>query len=196
MAKILYILVVISFLTGCGTTIKTFSTGDIDKTGVKSNRFKGTAFSKYYQTNNIFPDTLNRFTPTQKDIELAEAILRHQLREANKDRTNQIGQYPNIDRSLNKYFRQYIGFFAANGDRIIGINFHWDRFTLFDRIRGYWDDRLDYSSDYSVTLDGGSRYWNVKVNLTSRVLFGLSINGLATNKTAYNIGFALWRHGE
>ena len=64
------------------------------------------------------------------------------------------------------------------GDSIIHINFQWDRFTLFDRIKGYWDDRLDYTSDFSIVFDGGSRYWNVNVNLTSKKMFGLSVNGV------------------
>ncbi|NEU77406.1 hypothetical protein PI95_034320 [Hassallia byssoidea VB512170] len=189
MAKIFNILGLIVFLASCGTTISTFPTSDADKMGVKSNRFRGTAFSRSYRTHNLLVDTLNRFTPTQEDIALAEWILRHEIGKANKARINQFGQYPFIDRSLHKYFRQYIGVFAPNGDLIIEVNLHWDRVTLFDRVRGHWDGRLDYSSDYSVTLDGGSRYWQVGVNLTTRTLSGLSINGVAARKTAYNIGY-------
>ena len=48
-----------------------------------------------------------------------------------------------------------------------------------DRVKGYWDDRLDYTSDYSIVFDGGSRYWSVNVNLTSKTLYGQSVNGVA-----------------
>ena len=123
-------------------------------------------------------DTLNRFTPTEANIVLAETILKKQIKGLNKIRINQFGKRDDIDKHLNKYFRQYIGFINEQGDSIIHINFHWDRFTLTDRIRGYWDDRLDYTSDFSIVFDGGSRYWNINVNLTSKKLFGLSVNGV------------------
>ncbi|MFT3902977.1 MAG: hypothetical protein QM727_07370 [Niabella sp.] len=79
---------------------------------------------------------------------------------------------------MNKYFRQYVGFINDKGERIIHINLHWDKFTIIDRIKGYWNGRLDYSFDYSITLDGGSRYWSVNVNLVEEQLYGLSVNGV------------------
>lgn len=33
--------------------------------------------------------------------------------------------------------------------------------------------------DYSMTLDGGNRYWNVNVDLTTKTLYGLAVNGVA-----------------
>ena len=182
MTKPLIIITVLTLLVSCRTSIETFQTSDTNKIGVKSNRFRGTLFTTSYQADKLFIDTadsLNRFAPTKDDIALAESILKEQIGEANKKRLNQFGKRQYIDRNLNKYFRQYVGFIDKNGDRIIHINFHWDRFTLIDRIKGYWDDRLDYTSDYSIVFDGGSRYWSVNANLTSNKLYGLSVNGVA-----------------
>lgn len=182
MKKNLIIIALLTFLLSCcKTTVNTFQTNDTDKIGVKSNRFRGTVFSTHYQFDNLFvatADSIIRFTPTKEDIALTESILKEQISEANKRRINQFGRPQYIDKNLNKYFRQYVGFLNTNGDRIIHINMHWDRFTVTDRIKGYWDDRLDYTSDYSIVFDGGSRYWSVNVNLTSKTLYGLSVNGV------------------
>ena len=37
----------------------------------------------------------------------------------------------------------------------------------------------NWLSNQVVVLDGGSHYWNVKYNLTTGKLFGLSVNGNA-----------------
>ncbi len=182
MKKSLIIIAVLALLVSCRTTIETFQTSDVNKIGVKSNKFRGTIFTNSYQADKLFidkADSLNRFTPTEKDIANAESILKEQIRETNKNRINQFSKRQHIDKNLNKYFRQYVGFIDKNGDRTIHINFHWDRFTLMERSKGYWDHRLDYTSDYSVVFDGGSRYWSANVNLTSGKLYGLSVNGLA-----------------
>ena len=182
MKKSLIIITALTLLISCRTTIETFQTSDANKIGVKSKKFRGTLFTNSYQAHKLFieaVDSLNRFTPTEEDIAFAESILTEQIREANKSRINQFSKRQHIDKNLNKYFRQYVGFIDKNGDRNIHINFHWDRFTLLDRIKGYWDDRLDYTSEYSIVFDGGSRYWSANVNLTSKKLYGLSVNGVA-----------------
>jgi hypothetical protein len=182
MKSSLIIITILTVLVSCRLTITTFQTSHTNKIGVKSNQFRGTLFTKSYQSDNLFidpVDSLNRFTPTEEDILLAESILNEQIRDANHNRINQFSKRQSIERNLKKYFRQYIGFIDRNGDRTIHINFHWDRFTLIDRLKGYWDGRLDYTSDYSIVLDGGSHYWSTTVNLTKRKLYGLSVNGVA-----------------
>ena len=173
---------VLTLLFSCKTSIETFQTNDKEKIGVKSNRFRGTIFTTSYQADRLFnaaDDSTNRFMPTQEEIAFAERILKEQIEKANKAHVNQFGKRQYIHKNLNKYFRQYIGLTNERGDHIIYINFHWDRFTLQDRIRGYWDDRLNYTSDFSMVFDGGSRYWSINVNLTTKSLYGLSVNGVA-----------------
>jgi hypothetical protein len=182
MTKSLIFITVLTLLVGCRSSIETFQTSDKNKIGVKSNRFRGTVFTTSYQTEKFFiptADSINKFTPTKEDIAIAENILQEQIGEVNKRHINQFGKHQYIDRNLSKYFRQYIGYIDKNGDRTIHLNLHWDRYTLKDRIKGYWDDRLDYTSDYTIVFDGGSRYWSVNVNLNSKTLFGLSVNGVA-----------------
>lgn len=181
MTKFLTSIIFLALLLSCNTTIKTFQTSDADKIGVKLNKLEGTIFKSTYPKEKLFilpTDSLTKFTPTGEDIKLAETILKEQIQKVNNPRINQFGKSQNIDKNLNKYFRQYVGFINEQGDSVIHINFHWNRFTIFDRIKGYWDDRLEYTSDFSQPLDGGSRYWNINVNLSEGHLYGLSVNGV------------------
>lgn len=173
---------IVTLLIGCKSSLVILQTSDPQKVGIKSAKYRGTAFDSSYSNEKLFLPatfTLNKFTPSKQEIVLAEQILKEQIEKANQRRMNQFGRKQYIHRNLNKYFRQYAGFINENGDRVIHINFYWDRHTLFDRIKGYWDDRLEYTSDYAVVMDGGSRYWNVNVNLTTKTLYNLSVNGVA-----------------
>ena len=176
----LFITLVVICLS-CKTTISIFQTTDPDKMGVKSNKFSGTIFTSSYPQNKLFfSDTLSlrRFTPNEKQIKQAEETLASQIQEFNNHKLKQEkDRY--IDKNLKSYFRQYFGYIDNIGDSIIHINFSWNKYTLSDKIKGYGDSRLTYTSDYSITLDGGSEYWNVDVNLTKQKLESLYVNGSA-----------------
>jgi hypothetical protein len=182
MVKSLLFLVATSILCCCKTSLKTFKTADTHKLGVKSSKFRGTIFDSTYDDaiiafqQDLYP---GRFTPNANEIILAEDILKSQIKQANTRRINQFRRRQYIDRNLNKYFRQYVGFVNKQGQRIIHINFHWNKFTLIDRLKGNWDDRLNYTSDYSRVLDGGSRFWNINVNLSEKKVYGMVVNGVA-----------------
>ena len=77
------------------------------------------------------------------------------------------------------YFRQYVGYLDKNGHRLIHINFYWNAYSAVDKLRGYADQRLTYDSPYALFFDGGSYYWQVTVNLTTRRLCDLQVNGEA-----------------
>ncbi|WP_460556851.1 hypothetical protein [Hymenobacter daeguensis] len=152
--------------------------------GVKGPNFKGTIFTKKYPFQLLFVpgiDSIEIFTPSLEEVEIAENLLRQQLKTINKLRTNQQAANPVLHRNLPKYFRQYVGFTDNNGDRIIHINFHWNRYNIIDRINNYIyfnDSRIDYESDYSAPMHGGSYYWHVNANLTKHVLTDLVVNGI------------------
>jgi len=181
--KALLALISISLLlVTCKATIKTFETTDKDKIGVKSNKFRGTIFKSSYPKQKLFIDSASnviRFTPTESEIVIAETILKQQIEKINNPRINQFGKKQYIDKNLYKYFRQYVGFINDKGDTIIHINFSWDNYSLFDKIKGYEDSRNDYTSDFTLVLDGGSHYWNVNVNLKKNQLERLEVNGVA-----------------
>jgi hypothetical protein len=174
-------ILILVLIAGCSTEIKTFSVSDPDKIGVKSDNIKGTIFKSSYPASklDIRPeDSLKRFTPSQEDIQLSETLIKSQIAALNKNHINQFGQKEFIERNLNKYFRQYIGFINEKGDSVIHVNFYWNSYTLSDKISGENDSRLNYNSDYSTMYDGGSHFWNLNVNLTTKALYNLSVNGV------------------
>lgn len=98
----------------------------------------------------------------------------------NKERSNQPSGSPVLHKNLPKYFRQYVGFTDRAGNKIIHINFYWNRHNIIDRLSNYIylnDSRINYETDYSIVLDGGSYYWQINANITKRELTDLSVNG-------------------
>ena len=180
MNRVYLLILIFHLFVSCSRKHKIIKTEDSKKTGIRSYKFKGTIFDSAYQDIAMYIIT-PRFTPSTEEIFLAEKILRLEIGNANRPRINQLGKREYIDRNLNKYFRQYVGFINEKGHRCIHINFHWDRFSLLDRLKGDWDDRLEYNSDYSRVLDGGSHYWKINVDLVDKRLFGMEVNGIAWN---------------
>lgn len=182
MRRLLLQIIIVTLLTGCKTSIVTFQTCDPQKIGVKAAKFRGTAFDSTYSNEKLHVHdhiVFRKFTPTIHDIAAAERILKNEIKKVNERKPNQFGRRQYIDRNLNKYFRQYVGFFNKDGHRVIRINMHWDKYTASDRLKGYWDIRLEYTSDYSIVMDGGYQYWSVNVDLTSGTLYNFSVNGVA-----------------
>ena len=168
-------------LCSCASEAKLFKVDD-SKIGVNYKNSRGTIFNRKYPFSNFFVsdvDSTTQWVPDKDDIELAEKILESELKEINKGKINQMGRCPVIHRNLYSYFRQYVGITNNEGQRIIHINFYWDKYGLIDRIKGYADRRLDYSSNYAFVFDGCSHYWQVNVNLEEKKLSDLLINGYA-----------------
>jgi hypothetical protein len=155
---------------------------DNSKIGVQFNKTRGTIFKNNYPFRNFNVsdiDSTFRWTPDKKDIELAEKILRQNISEMNKNSPNQFGSCPIIHRNLNKYFRQYVGIENIKGQKVIHINFYWDRYSSLDRVKGYSDSRLSFKSDYAIVFDGCSYYWQINVNLDEKSLSDFRVNGVA-----------------
>lgn len=168
-------------ITSCVTEVKLFKVDD-SKIGVITSKARGTIFNDKYPFRLFYVsdvDSSKRWTPNQRDIELAEKILRQQINGINKNRLNQVGSCPVIHRHLNSYFRQYVGITNGKGQRLIHINFYWDKYGLWDRIRGYSDSRLEFDSDYAIVFDGCSHYWSINVNLDENKLSDFGVNGIS-----------------
>ena len=178
----LVVLSITAMLLACKTSVNIVPTKNDTNLAVKSSRFRGTVFKTNYPFYKFFVldvDSTKRFTPTKEDVELAEKILSNQLAKANRDRPNQVGRRPIIHRRLNNYFRQYVGVFTSDNERIIHINFYWDKYSITERWKGFHDGRLNFEDDYAIVFDGGSKYWQINVNLTKQCLSDLHVNGAA-----------------
>lgn len=144
----------------------------------KYKQLEGIILAKDYQM--LFPGghTENRFTPTFDEIVLGEKFLKSNIKEINTPlMMNQGDGCPIIHKNLKYYFRQYSGHFNENGDRVLSINFLWDRYTIWDKIKGIYDHRPKYKGGYYFVLDGGSYYWQISINLTTMKVERFSVNG-------------------
>lgn len=171
MKKLLSILILLNFTIGFSQEIKL----------IEKRNFEGAIFPETYDilyTEN--PPKERRFTPTIAEIEKLETQLRKDIREINKNKPNQGKDYePVIHRNLHKYVRQYIGFIDEDGHRVIHVNFLWNYYSFWDNIRGWTrpDDR--WKTEWQMTFDGGSRYWNIKYLVDENKFMDFRVNGVA-----------------
>ncbi|MFA0963838.1 hypothetical protein AB9P05_18680 [Roseivirga sp. BDSF3-8] len=161
MMKLFEILAIIllSSTFACSQSKKMF---DIDES------YKGVIVTK--DVDIFVDDKKEWFEPTLEEVKKAEQMLANQIEKINKWKLNQVSkQCPVIDKNLNKYIRQYIGYTNTSGEKIILINMLWAK-------------DVDYGgldTEYILVFDGCSHYWKVKVNLSSGKVYDLEINGSA-----------------
>lgn len=152
-------IILLSSTFACSQSKKMF---DIDES------YKGVIVN---ENVDIFVDDKKEwFEPSLQEVKKAEQLLANQIEELNKEELNQDSkECPDIDKNLNKYIRQYIGYINTSGEKIILINMLWAK-------------DVDYGgldSEYILVFDGCSHYWKVKVNLSSGKVYDLEINGSA-----------------
>lgn len=70
-----------------------------------------------------------------------------------------------IHEKLGRYWRQYVGYVNTKGERVVWVN-------------AYCDSAPPERGIHFVR-DGGDCYWQVKMNLTRKKIYDLSINGEA-----------------
>ncbi len=92
-------------------------------------------------------------------------IIDQILDEASKDEKFYFLQRQNL-KSLKKYYRQYVVYLNEKNEKCVYIN----AMCNVDIIPNWKNELLD-------TSDGGSCYWNLKINLSKRIYQNLIING-------------------
>lgn len=132
----------------------------------KGKNYRGFVFDSCFFVMKNIQNQVGRFTPSINEVENAENLLREKISLINNKKINQGGGCPVIDRKLKKYFRQYIGFINVRGEKIIWINLFWNK-NLIDKAK----------VDIIGVNDGCSYYWDVQVNLNTKDLTNLDING-------------------
>jgi len=143
---------------------------EFQNTYLKTKDYEGVIFSKSYI--GILNASENKITPTLQDIYSSELILKKGIREINKGKPNQTDNFPIISENLRKYLRQYFGYVTSNGDTIIMINCFWKDESVKSK-------DITWKIEERIVLDGCSFFWSIKVNLTRKRLFDLSVNGCA-----------------
>ncbi len=163
--------VLISICSSCTTSIKTFPTKKSTNIGVKMGLREGTIFTAEYAPRILdLPgiDIKKRFTPSKEDVEETERILREQVIGVGKSHRNHYPKYP-VNKNLNSYFMQYLGFTTAKGEKIIHVNFL--------RNKGTSKYKLNFDDDYETMFGGGDDYWQLDINLTTQQVIDLRVNG-------------------
>ena len=134
---------------------------------IKGKDFTGYIFDKNHFVLMTIDNQSKRYTPSKEDIFLAESIIKNKLKCINTSLMNQGDNCPIIHKKTKKYIRQYVGFINNRNEKIVWINFIWkDKFS---------NDKI--YKDIIQVMDGCSYYWNIKVNLETKTLNDLNING-------------------
>lgn len=132
----------------------------------KGKNYRGLVFDSSFFVMKSIQNQIGRFTPSINEVENAEKILKTNISLINSKKINQGDGCPVIDRKLKKYFRQYIGFINERGEKVIWINLFWNK-NLLEKAK----------VDIIGVNDGCSYYWDVQVNLNTKELTNLDING-------------------
>ena len=129
---------------------------------------KGKGFTGYifpvehpvYLTNEPLE---NRFTPVAADVVFAEKAISANIKSMSSAYHK---RKLVIHKNLRKYIRQYVGFKNEKGQRILWVNCIWKESSFCE---GAQKDIISVS-------DGGTSYWNIKVNLDSGEVHELRVN--------------------
>jgi hypothetical protein len=126
----------------------------------KTDKYDCAIFSKKY--TDAFTGG-KHFSPNRDDVDKAEFTLAQKLL-LQTDTTRQIGF---IYRNLKRYQRQYFGYIADNGHKVLYISLLWaeDKASMKD-----WLTTV-------VEVDGGGAYyWKIKYDMDTNTLYDMKIN--------------------
>jgi hypothetical protein len=100
-----------------------------------------------------------RFSPNLTEIKIAEKILYKNIRKINYRKINQGSGCPLIHSNLNKYRRQYFGYYNDENEKIIYITFNKNRLSLIEKIKGFQKDESEnWKKERETVFDGCSNH--------------------------------------
>lgn len=176
MKKVLILFLVI-LINSCSTEFKVIENPSDYSQVIKRKNTLGVIFSEK-AICFLCLENFKRFTPTLDEIKFAEHVLKKNIRKTNNRRANQGGKCMVIHRNLNKYRRQYYGFYNSKNEKVIYATFNKYKLNFWEKIRGLSPDEDEtWKKEIEMWLDGCSNHWEVKINLTTEELFEFSVNG-------------------
>lgn len=136
---------------------------------VKGKGYEGYIFPKEHSIWG-FPPEQNRYTPNLKDIAQAEKILQDSIgTDYVKSNQKAYCKPPINKKTLKKYVRQYVGYSTEDGKTIIYIYLN----------KGIEMDKNKLSEDIIAVFGGGSNHWRIKINISTKELFDMQVNGIS-----------------
>ena len=126
----------------------------------------------------IFPTCVST-NLTEVDFQNIEQLLDSTIDNYNEEQEvgfkKMVAKYPQFKTdknqfviNLSRYKRQYIAVINQNGDKEVWINCLCDSFH---------DD--NWKTQIVMVFDGGNCFFNLKINLTKRLIYNFSVNGVA-----------------
>ena len=115
--------------------------------------------------------TLQKFTPTSEEIKMAKETSIDFIDSLERTREpNLVEQYGKILHYRHQsYLRQYLGYIDNRGNRIVLIN----------ACCSAAGEKEDLEHNWIFVLDGGSCYFQIKVDLRTKKCFDFFVNGEA-----------------
>jgi hypothetical protein len=156
-------------IASCGQTVNTEQTNKM--TNVAIVQPVDTSLIAIIPFNNsrdwLFDKTFTPATLTESDIQKIETLLINCVTEYNKKLSGDNKQFFLIDMNKEKYKRQYVAVTNKKGEKVVWIN------CLCQTHGDNWKTSL------IMVDDGGSCFFNLKINLAKEKCYDLSVNGLA-----------------
>lgn len=108
--------------------------------------------------------TLENFSPTIEQIGIAKKLSKNHIDSLEQNRDGKILKFNHTD-----YYRQYVGFIDDKGNKVIFINAVCKAYVQKDDLKKRW----------IFVFDGGSCFYQIKVDLTNKKCLDFSVNGEA-----------------
>jgi hypothetical protein len=127
------------------------------------------AILKFKENENlrIFDKTDKPAELTFDEIEKIEKLIEKRISDLNDEfRAINHTKYYYI-KNPRKYYKQFIAFFNSNGEKEVWVN-------CFCSIND--DEKSIFKKEIIMVLDGGSCYFQLKVNLTKNTTYDLTVN--------------------
>ena len=112
-----------------------------------------------------------KFTPTIAESGLVIQLSKNHIDSLEHNREPKIvKEYGKLLKfSDSDYYRQYVGYIDSKGNRIVFVN----------AVCKSYGQKSDLRKDWIFVFDGGSCFYQIKVDLTAKKCFDFSVNGEA-----------------
>ena len=144
---------------------------------VEGKGYYGYVFSKEHSIWGFPPEIIIGSVPigsyrcnlTEENIVQSEKILKKNINSKYVKSCQIWGDKPYINKNtLANYNRQYVGYLTPDNEVIVCV-------YLIIKTNSIGDDKL--SEDIIVIYDGGYSYWTIAINLKTRKVFDMMVNG-------------------
>ena len=112
---------------------------------------------------------------TQKDIEDIDSLLILCVADCNNHtHSKEHPWWSHIDLNKHKYWKQIVVAVNSKGEKEVWVNCLCE-IPDFEDDNHYWRDR--WQTKICIVFDGGSCFFNFKINLSTKKYYSLEVNG-------------------